>query len=252
MSKSKVSFKDHFSGHAAAYAAARPGYPDGLFSFLAAMSPAQDLAWDCATGNGQAAVGLATYFSRVIATDASSGQIDAAQAHPTIDYRVAPAENAALVAGSVDLITVAQALHWFSVAEFFASCKQALKPEGLLAVWCYGQCTVTPAVDDLVAKLYSGTLDNYWPEERRLVEQGYSSVVFPFSRVKQIPKFAMRVTWTAAQFLDYLSSWSASQRYLADKGSDPVAAIADELHLAWGEPLEKPVSWPLTLIVCRK
>jgi SAM-dependent methyltransferase len=247
-----VSFKDHFSGHAADYAASRPTYPDELFRYLASLASSHQLAWDCATGNGQAALSLAGYFEKVLATDASSGQIAAATAHAAVEYRVATAESPGLDAASVDIVTVAQALHWFDIPGFFTTCAEVLKPSGLLAVWCYGQCTISPQLDSIVSNLYEETLGSYWPTERRLVEEQYRSIQFPLTRLTDVPQFAMRLTWTAQQLLDYLSSWSATRRYMQERGNDPIHAISTEVQSAWGDSLEKVVTWPLTLIVCRK
>ena len=247
-----MSFKDHFSGHAADYAAARPDYPEALFAFLAAICDEHGRAWDCATGNGQAALGLSKYFARVVATDASAEQIAAATPHPGIEYRVTPAEKADLPANVFDLITVAQALHWFDQSGFFATCDRVLKPSGILAVWSYRQCTVNAAVDTVVSHLYGETLDAWWPPERRLVEEQYQSVDFPFTRVRNPPDFNLSKRWTVDQFLAYLRSWSATQRYMAEQGSDPVAEVEQAVRKGWGESLEKAVQWPLTLIVCRK
>src|SRR5207248_8441612 len=87
-----MKFKDHFSGHAVEYAKFRPRYPDKMFEYLASISPRPERAWDCATGNGQAAVGLARHFDNVTATDASAQQIESAEPNDRISYRVAPAE----------------------------------------------------------------------------------------------------------------------------------------------------------------
>lgn len=246
-----MAFKDHFSGHAQAYAQSRPGYPQALISYLADLCPRHRLAWDCATGNGQAAGQLAQYFDRVLASDGSAEQIAASAPMERVDYRVWQAEAPELEPGTVDLVSVAQALHWFDHARFFAACEQSLVSNGILAVWSYGLCQVSGPVDELVDRFYGVTLDSYWPPERRLVEQRYATIEFPFSRL-DVPDFAMQLNWTAQQFLDYLRSWSATQRYLHDTGVDPVAEIADTVIQAWGDDLEKTVYWPLTLIVCRK
>ena len=247
-----MTFKDHFSGHAEDYAAARPDYPDSLFAYLASLCAERELVWDCATGNGQAAAGLARYFKRVLATDASAAQIAAARPAAGIEYRVAPAEQAGIAHNSLDLVTVAQALHWFNMPEFFACCEQALRPAGVLAVWSYGPCTIDAEVDAIVGQLYGDTLGEYWPPERRMVEQRYASVEFPLTAVTGVPDFALTLNWTVGQLLAYLRSWSATQRYIAEQSSDPVAGIEGSLHQAWGGALEKAVQWPLTLIVRRK
>jgi ubiquinone/menaquinone biosynthesis C-methylase UbiE len=132
------SFKDHFSSVAGNYAAFRPDYPRELFQWLASVSPARSAAWDCATGNGQAAVGLAEYFKTVIGTDASADQIANATPHPKIRYSVVPAEKSGLTAQSMDLITVAQSAHWFDLDRFYSEVRRVLRPGGCVALWCYG------------------------------------------------------------------------------------------------------------------
>jgi len=242
-------FKDHFSEQSADYARHRPRYPEALFAFLAGLTARHALAWDCATGNGQAAIALSAHFERVIATDASGAQIDAALAHPGVSYRVAPAEASGLDAHSIDLITVGQALHWFDHARFFAEARRVAAPGGILAAWCYELCEVSAACDAVVGTLYTDIVGDYWPPERRLIEARYADIEIPGTPL-EAPRFAMRLDWSAADMLGYLRTWSACKRYQADRGDDPVARIEAELRAAWGDVL-RPVSWPLTVRVVR-
>ena len=175
-----TTFKDHFSGHAADYAKFRPNYPPKLFDYLASISPERELAWDCATGSGQAAVGLAEHFANVIATDASAQQIESAQRHTGIKYRVAPSEASGIEQGSVDLILVAQALHWFDMDRFFTEAKRVSKESGILAVSTYTHVSVNPEIDEILSKFYRETTGPYWPPERDLVETNFESIRFPF------------------------------------------------------------------------
>lgn len=237
-------FKDHFSGHAASYAAYRPGYPPQLFAFLAECCAARQRAWDCATGNGQTALQLTEHFELVIATDASAAQIRAARAHPTVRYSVATAESSGIDDRSIDLITVAQALHWFDLDRFFAEALRVLVPGGVLAAWSYGLCRVERAVDALVLELYRG-LDDYWPPERQMVDDGYRGIHLPMAAIES-PGFEMKVSWSAEAMLGYLRTWSASQRWLREQGKDPVDGIADRLRKAWGRD-EREVHWPLAM-----
>ena len=238
------SFKDHFSGHAASYAVYRPGYPRELFRFLAGCCDARRRAWDCATGNGQTAVQLAEHFEQVIATDASAAQIEAARAHPKVRYGVAPAESSGIDDRSIDLVTVAQALHWFDLDRFFAEALRVLVPGGVLAAWSYGLCRIESTVDALVLELYRG-LDHCWPPERQIVDEGYRNIVLPMPAIDS-PGFEMKVSWSAEAMLGYLRTWSASQRCLRDQGRDPVESIAERLREAWGRG-EREVRWPLAL-----
>ncbi|MBA8882754.1 class I SAM-dependent methyltransferase [Dokdonella fugitiva] len=230
-----MSFKDHFSGHAGAYHEARPTYPEALFDWLASQAPSRDLAWDAGCGNGQASVALARRFARVHATDPSAAQIANAEARPNVDYRVEPAEACSLADASAGLATVAQALHWFDHARYHAEVRRVLVPGGVVAAWAYADCSVAPVVDAAKDRLYVDLTGPYWPPERRYIDEGYRTVPFPFDEI-DVPAFDMHVDWTLAQFLAYLRSWSATQRYLAANGEDPVALVEDEITRGWGDP----------------
>lgn len=244
-------FKDHFSGHAAHYAAARPGYPAELFDWLLSITDPLQLAWDVGCGNGQAAIGLAERLIAVQATDPSAEQIAAARAHPGVRYRVEPAERSSLPDASVDLITIAQALHWFDHPRFFAEAQRVLRPGGVIAAWSYGLCRVSAHVDRVFAHLYEEVLGPYWPPERRLVETGYRELAFPFEPI-QPPALEMRCDWTLPQYLAYLASWSASHRHLKATGDDAVAQAADSFSKAWGDSSRiRSVRWPLGMRVGR-
>lgn len=242
-----MDFKDHFSKHASAYARARPNYPSSLFEYLASLCGHRTLAWDCATGNGQAALGLAPWFEKVIATDASAEQLAQAAPDPRIEYRQAPAEHSPCTAQSCDLITVAQALHWFNIPAFFAEARRALKKDGVLAVWSYELSRITPAVDAVVGRYYTEIVGPDWPPERKLVADGYRTLEFPFAEVP-IPEFHMELNWTCAEYLDYLYSWSATQRYIKRAGRNPLELIYYDLKSAWGDNT-RLVTWPINMRV---
>jgi SAM-dependent methyltransferase len=248
--KSPDGFKDHFSGHAADYARFRPQYPDELFRYLAGVAPSQRLAWDCATGNGQAAVALAGTFERVVATDASAEQIANATPHPKVEYRVAPAEASEIEANTVDLISVAQALHWFDLDRFYAETRRVLNERGVIAVWAYDILEITPAIDAVVNHYYDVVVGAYWPPERVLVEK-FGELPFPFEEIAA-PQFEMRSEWTLQHLVGYLGTWSATQRFVAANQRDPLETIEGELRSAWSDPDQlRNVSWPLTLRVGR-
>ena len=245
-------FADHFSGHAALYAARRPRYPDTLFGWLAAQSPARERAWDAGCGSGQAALGLAAHFDQVIASDPSAEQIAEAIPHPRVCYRVEPAETPSLEPGSVDLVLVAQALHWFDLERFHPQVRRMLRPGGLFAACSYGLCHVDPALDRVFMHLYDEVLGAYWPHQRRHVENGYRELPFPYIEISP-PEFRMVQHWTLAEYLGYLQSWSATQRCLRATGSDPVLALAAEFAQAWGDVgLPRAVSFPLALRTGRR
>ena len=237
-------FKDHFSAHATLYRDARPLPPADWFDWLAGQAPDHALAWDAGCGNGQASLGLAVHFEHVVATDPSATQIAQASAHPAIDYRVEPAEHSSLATGSVSLVSVSQALHWFDLEAFHAEVRRVARPGALLAVSGYGNCSVDRAVDAVEWRLYADTLGGDWPPERALVDEGYRGLPFPFEPVAA-PSFAMQARWNLAQFLAYLRSWSATQRYVRRTGVDPVAAAAEDLAHAWGDVGQvRTVRWP--------
>jgi SAM-dependent methyltransferase len=240
-------FHDHFSGHAADYAQARPTYPRELFDWLAAQCTQHALAWDAGCGNGQASVALATHFDAVVATDPSATQVAAATPHPRVRYAVEAAEDCSLADASVDLVTVAQALHWFDQGRFHARVARVLRPDGLFAAWSYERSTVTPAVDAVFAQVYIDELDAWWPPERAHVVAGYSTLPFPYEPVAA-PAMSLRCDWTLRQYLAYLHSWSACQRRLKAEGFDVAAAYADAFAEAWGAPeTVRTVTWPFTI-----
>jgi len=245
-----TNFKDHFSGHAADYARARPTYPAALFSYLAELAPTRGLTWDCGTGNGQAARGLAEHFARVVATDASADQIANAAPHPRISYRVAPAEDSGLETASIDLVTAAQALHWFDIDRFFAECNRVLLPGGILATITYRLTEVNPEIDPIVEHLADEVVGPYWPPEAALVEEEYRSIVLPFPELTP-PTLEMAVDWDLTAFVSYLGTWSAVHRYRAATGTDPLAMVWPQLSAAWRQGSRR-VHWPLSVRVCRK
>jgi SAM-dependent methyltransferase len=243
-----TAFKDHFSGHAATYSTYRPTYPSRLFEWLAETAPRRDRAWDAGTGSGQAAVGLAEHFGLVVGTDASAAQVRHGAPHPRVEYRVAPAEASGLPAAWADLVTVAQALHWFDLPRFFAEARRVLSPDGLLAVWCYGDCRLDdPAVDRIVHRYNRDTVEDYWPPERDLVLSEYRHIRFPFREVPT-PSLSLEAAWTLPQVAGYLRSWSATTRYAKALGRDPVYAVEEALREVWGpSDSTRAVRWPLTM-----
>ncbi|MHB1326789.1 MAG: class I SAM-dependent methyltransferase [Gemmatimonadales bacterium] len=244
-------FQDHFSTGSCDYAAFRPRYPETLFSWVAEQCVAHDLAWDCATGNGQAAVGLAPLYARVVATDASAAQLANAEQRGNIEYRVAPAEASGLSNRSIDLVTVAQALHWFDRPAFFAEVARVAKPGAVLAVWTYNLVRGGGALDPVIDRLYRDILGSYWPADRALVETGYRDIEIPFAELTP-PPFDMTACWTFAQLTGYLRTWSAAVRYGTRHGADPLEQVAAELAAAWGDVTQSRVlTWPLAVRAAR-
>ena len=244
-----MKFKDHFSGHAVEYAKFRPHYPDEMFEYLASVSPQRELAWDCATGNGQAAVGLARHFDSVTATDASAQQIESAEPNDRISYRVAPAEASGIDSASVDLILVAQALHWFDIDRFFTEAKRVLKEDGVLAISSYKILEIAPEIDAIIWNFYCKTTGPFWPPERELVETDYKDIKFPFAELPPIC-FEIRARWNLDHLAGYLRTWSATQKFIAARGFDPVDSLVEELRALWKNPEQvREIKWPLLLRV---
>ena len=242
-----ASFADHFSSGSADYARFRPDYPTALFDWLATTVRQRDLAWDCATGTGQAAVGLAAYFRQVIATDGSSSQLTAASRNPRVGYACAVAEHAPLGDHSVDLVTVAQALHWFDLGAFYGEVIRAARPRGVIAVWSYGYTRVAPEIDRIIGTFYHDTIGRYWPPGRKHVENGYRGLAFPFTPI-EAPRFEMARQWTVDELLGYIGTWSAVQRYRVAEGGAGVVSFAEELRGRWGGPdLRREVRWPVSV-----
>lgn len=242
----------HFGAVAAGYARHRPTYPEALFDWLAAVAPARRQAWDCATGNGQAALPLAERFDRVVATDLSAGQLAAATPHARVAYRQAPAEASGLPDESCDLVTVAQALHWLDLDAFGREATRVLVPGGVVAAWSYGMLACAPAVDAAVGVLYEDVVGAYWHPGRRHVETGYRDLALPGAPLAP-PPFAIERAWTLAELVGYLGTWSAVARWRqAHDDADPVALVMDRLAAAWGAPDEaRVVRWPLVVKASR-
>jgi len=247
-----VRFKDHFSDKSEAYSAYRPGYPDELFSYLSSLTEENERAWDCGTGSGQSAIALSGYYSEIIGTDASENQIQNATKKEGVTYKIEDAENTSIDSESVDLVTVAQALHWFNIDMFGKEAKRVLKARGVLAVWTYGLLDITSEINDVVNNLYSPILDQYWPPERKVVEEGYKNIKLPL-QVLEAPKFRMKTKWELSQLVGYLRTWSAVKKCEADTGVNPVDMKCEELSILWGNPKRKFITqWPLTLRLWRK
>lgn len=245
-----TAFKDYFSNHAELYAQHRPAYPVALFQYLSEVVVNHEAVWDCATGNGQVAIGLTPYFQRIIATDASEQQIAHAIAHPQVEYRVATAEQAPLPDQSVDLITVGLALHWLNWDLFYQEVRRVLRPTGAIAVWCYTDVelpTASPAVMEQLTQ-FRALVYPYFAPEINHIWAHYETIPFPFAELPT-PQFLMQANWTVAEFIGYLQSLSGTQRFRAAQGAAALNAIAQPMIAAWGEADSLPVQWPLYLRV---
>lgn len=245
-----MSFNDHFSQRASLYATYRPHYPDALFEFVARLTRDHKLALDCGTGNGQAAIGLAERFDKVVATDPSVEQIKNATPHPKIEYRLAQANASGLPTRSVNLVTAAQALHWFDPEKFFAEVKRVLVSDGAVAVWGYGDPILnTKPLQETVHAFNRGVLEPYWAPERQLLLEGYRSIAFPFTEVAA-PSMELKMNWTLPELAGYLRTWSATARYVSEYETDPVTKVERTLAAHWGDPrVPRTIRWPLYIRV---
>lgn len=244
-------FADYFSITAPNYARFRPRYPDALFDLLTSLVPDRNCAWDCATGSGQAAGPLCVRFDHVLASDASRSQLAHASVPPTVDLFVARAEYVPLRDACADLITVAQALHWFDLEAFFAEAARILKPGGILAAWTYKLGAVTDPVDAVMRAFYRDLIGPYWPPERRFIDDAYASISFPLSepRTTALP---MSAQWTVDHLLRYIDTWSAVKRYRDAQAGDPVALLSGDLKAAWGDAETRCVTWSMTVRTGRR
>lgn len=239
--------KDNFSVQSASYAQFRPGYPAQLFDFLFEQCQHFDCAWDCATGNGQIAAGLAHRFQRVEATDISENQLKNALPGPNIRYRLGRAESTDFPDRSFDLITVGQAVHWFDFDKFYTEIRRVMKPGGLLALVGYNMLRVDEATDALVAHFYHNTLQGCWDAERHWVEEAYATIPFPFPAAEIVfPEMFSAYSWTADNLLGYLGTWSAVQHYIRQHGRSPLdEAFQAELKKVWPEGETRTVRFPV-------
>jgi SAM-dependent methyltransferase len=241
-------FADHFSRLSPRYAVYRPRYPEGLFDAIATAGARRRRLWDCATGSGQAAVPLAARFEAVVATDASRQQLGFATPHARVRYVAARAEAVPLRERWADVVTVAQALHWLDLPEFYAEVRRVLEPGGLLVAWTYGvQRLGDDAIDAVLGDFYGRVVGPYWAPERELVETGYRTLHFPFDEVAIVSP-PMTDEWNLGQLLGYVSTWSAVAKCRDVTAVDPMVELEARLDPLWGDPAwHRHVEWPITM-----
>ena len=238
-------FRDHFSKQAERYSKHRPAYPDDLFDYLVGLAAHRELAWDCGTGNGQAAVKLAQRFDRVIATDASAEQIRHAVPSARVEYRAEPAERTSIAPGSVDLTTVGTAVHWFEFEPFYAEVRRVSREGAILAVWTYHLPSVNPALDAWLEGYFRKTLAGYWPDRIAYLDERYRTIPFPFEEVP--PKqFSMTTRWDFECFEGFLASWSGTMAFCDRNGDEAFRRVMAEAAAAWGHRrTQRLITWTL-------
>lgn len=243
-------FPDHFSSRASNYARFRPAYPEALYRWLADLVPRHDRAWDCASGPGQAAEGLAPFFRSVIATDASIAQLASGRfLGPPVPV-ASLAECSPLRDHSVDLVTIAQALHWLRPEAFFEEVRRVARDEAVVSAWGYLLCGIEPDIDELVKVFYQEVVGPYWPPEREILSAGFRDIELPFPEV-DAPGFELTARWNRERFLSYVETWSATNRYLAKQGANPVRILRSWLEPFWPPQEERLISWPMILRIGR-
>jgi SAM-dependent methyltransferase len=246
-----MAFLDHFSDAAGLYATIRPRYPRRLFEFIATAAPATERAWDCATGNGQAALGLAENFAEVEATDASAEQIAHALPAARVHYTVQPAEHTDFPDGHFDAVCVAQALHWFDASAFFHEARRVLRPRGVLVVSGYNWFRVDPDFDAAFADCVLAPIHASWPVQNALVWNDYRDIALPFPRI-ETPELTLEAEWRFDELLAFVHSWSGTRRHIANHGPGFFDHAETELAPLWGaRDAPRTVRMPLTLIACR-
>ena len=245
----KINFKDFFSDQSKSYVNFRPRYPKELYKWIYQYVSDFSTAWDCATGNGQAAIDLVDDFEKVIASDASITQIENSIPHPKISYVIAPAEKTEIDDSSIDLLTVAQAINWFQFEQFYSEAKRVLKPKGIIAIWGYDGFPLTgiKKTDDILNKLGRSILEKYWLPESKLIWDQYKNIPFPFVELPS-HEFEIKVNWKLSELLGYYASWSATQSYIRENGDNPIELIFEDLFYDWGDPdIKKELKCPIVL-----
>lgn len=242
--------KDNFSSQSDQYALYRPTYPASVYPFLLSLVKCNICAWDVGTGNGQVAVELAPFFEKIIASDISSAQLQVAPSVSNVEYIVCRAESTPFQSNSFDLITVAQAIHWFNFDQFYNEVKRVAKPDALLVVMGYGNIKVSPAVDEVINHLYKNITAPYWDNERTYLDENYTTIPFPFNEIIP-PPFSMDLKWSIDSLKGYLNTWSGLKHCVRITGRDPISEINDDLLKAWGDDAEKTVSFPFLLRIAK-
>lgn len=242
--------KDLFSSSSGAYFTFRPHYPDEWYSFLFSHLGSSQNAWDCGTGNGQVAVKLAERFDKVVATDISEKQLAQAPLRSNIEYRAGRAELSGLPEGSMDLIAVAQAIHWFDFEAFYGEVRRVAAPGAILAIWGYGLVQIPGEAGALIRTFYSDLIRPYWDAERRYIDEEYRSIPFPFPEIS-VPPFSIQARWTLRELEGYLGTWSGLRAYVRQTGKNPLPLLMEEISKAWGKTKAREINFPLFFRVGR-
>ncbi len=242
--------KDQFSNQSDLYVKFRPSYPKEVFDFILNLVSVKNNAWDAGTGNGQIAEVLSTYFDQVVATDISAKQILNAKRNEKIIYKVESSEKTSFPDNHFDLITVAQAIHWFDFSAFYSEVKRTGKQNGILAVIGYGLPTTDEEVQKWILHFYSGILGKYWDKERRYIDENYKTIPFPFEEIPA-PAIFNDFEWAIEQMIGYLETWSAIQNFIKEKNENPLDPVLNDLKSLWGAGKKRKVRFPILLRIAR-
>lgn len=240
--------KDNFSSNSDLYSLYRPSYPIVIYEFIKSKLGRNINAWDCGTGNGQVAGTLAKFFKNVYATDISQSQLDNAISNSKIIYSLQPAEKTNFPNQIFDLVTVAQAIHWFNFEAFYSEVKRTIKPDGLFVILGYNLVKIDHQIDMSISHFYKNIIGDYWDAERKYIDENYQTIPFPFKELS-VPSFSHQLEWTFEQFIGYLNTWSAVKHFIRKKGTNPVALIENELRIKWGGKSKRTVNFPILLRV---
>lgn len=243
--------KDNFSKQSDLYKKFRPDYPMEFLKEIINLTKSRDFLWDVGTGNGQVAAGLAGDFKNIFATDISTKQIENAAEKDNIIYSVQKAEKTNFQPNSFDLITVAQAIHWFDFEHFYTEALRVGKKEAILAVWGYGLLRISPEIDALIDNFYTTTIGIYWDAERKHIDNAYESIPFPFENIPLKQRYFIESEWTIEELEGYLYTWSSVQKYLDKHLKSPIDSLMERIRLHWKEGAKMPVRFPIFTKIAR-
>lgn len=241
---------DNFSTKSDLYAKYRPSYPAELFEFINSLVANKERAWDCGTGTGLLASELAKTFKEVYATDISQSQLDNAVRADNIFYSLQPSEKTNFKNNQFDVITVAQAIHWFDFDKFYDEVRRVAKKDSILCVAGYAIIRISDEIDNLIDEFFHKVLGQYWDKERKYLDEHYRYIPFPFEEI-QTPEYENKLKWTMEHFIGYLNTWSAVRHFIKDKGFNPVDDLIPEISKNWGDKDEKDVRFPILLRIGR-
>lgn len=241
--------KDNFSHQAELYAKFRPKYPSDLIQFVLSLAENRENAWDCATGNGQVAGAIAEHFNMVFATDMSQKQLDNAVYAENIVYAISPAESTHFEDNTFDLITVGQAAHWFKLPEFYAEVKRVARENAILALWGYSLFSISPEIDEITHDFYRNIIAPYWDDERKLVDNGYKDLHFPFEAI-ETPEFQISFECSLRELEGYLNTWSSVQKYINQNKFNPINELIGKIEPHWKVEKRK-ITFPIFMKVAK-